>query len=240
MESSTASCERSPVQIRYCPVPFCPWPRDIGLALSFAPRWSVNFPWARLADVEVLFCLWTLSLPATKHLQAPRLITSSQPTPNGRSAPQNHHADTPDGLTHHIQLDTTCHIGRRKREAMPRSDEAQAFFHAVYSAVQEIPPGKVTSYEHIARLVGERELPPPPIVFAVQLTSAGMSSPAPPPSRRMSKAPPEPGGLEPRASGRRWGRAAAAVPSWECAVAEGGECQGGDFAEVSAFLPVPP
>lgn len=45
---------------------------------------------------------------------------------------------------------------------MPRSDEAQAFFHAVYSAVQEIPPGKVTSYGHIARLVGERELPSPP------------------------------------------------------------------------------
>jgi methylated-DNA-protein-cysteine methyltransferase-like protein len=39
---------------------------------------------------------------------------------------------------------------------MPRSDEAQAFFHAVYSAVQEIPPGKVTSYGHIAKLVGTR------------------------------------------------------------------------------------
>lgn len=39
---------------------------------------------------------------------------------------------------------------------MPRSDEAQAFFHAVYSAVQEIPPGKVTTYGHIALLVGTR------------------------------------------------------------------------------------
>ena len=39
---------------------------------------------------------------------------------------------------------------------MVRSDEAQAFFHAVYSAVQEIPPGKVTSYGHIAKLVGTR------------------------------------------------------------------------------------
>ncbi|KXX78318.1 Alkyltransferase-like protein 1 [Madurella mycetomatis] len=39
---------------------------------------------------------------------------------------------------------------------MPRSDEAQAFFHAVYSAVQEIPRGKVTSYGHIAKLVGTR------------------------------------------------------------------------------------
>ncbi|KAM7203983.1 hypothetical protein V8F33_001954 [Rhypophila sp. PSN 637] len=37
---------------------------------------------------------------------------------------------------------------------MARSDEAAAFFHAVYSAVQEIPPGKVTSYGHIAKLIG--------------------------------------------------------------------------------------
>jgi len=29
---------------------------------------------------------------------------------------------------------------------MPRTDEATAFFHAVYAAVQEIPFGKVTSY----------------------------------------------------------------------------------------------
>lgn len=39
---------------------------------------------------------------------------------------------------------------------MPRSDEAAAFFHAVYTAVQEIPYGKVTSYGHIAKLVGTR------------------------------------------------------------------------------------
>ncbi|KAL2160751.1 hypothetical protein VTH06DRAFT_948 [Thermothelomyces fergusii] len=42
---------------------------------------------------------------------------------------------------------------------MPRSDEAQAFFHAVYSAVQEIPPGRVTSYGHIAKLVGTPQRP---------------------------------------------------------------------------------
>lgn len=42
---------------------------------------------------------------------------------------------------------------------MARSDEAQAFFHAVYSAVQEIPQGKVTSYGHIAKLVGTRTSP---------------------------------------------------------------------------------
>jgi methylated-DNA-protein-cysteine methyltransferase related protein len=40
---------------------------------------------------------------------------------------------------------------------MPRTDEAEAFFHAVYSAIQEIPHGKVTSYGHIARLVGTRK-----------------------------------------------------------------------------------
>ncbi|KAF2226508.1 6-O-methylguanine DNA methyltransferase [Elsinoe ampelina] len=42
---------------------------------------------------------------------------------------------------------------------MPRSDEAQAWFHAVYSAVQEIPHGKVTSYGHIAKLIGRPERP---------------------------------------------------------------------------------
>lgn len=40
---------------------------------------------------------------------------------------------------------------------MARSDEAEAFFHAVYSAVQEIPHGHVTSYAHIAKLIGTRE-----------------------------------------------------------------------------------
>ncbi|KAM5343214.1 hypothetical protein ACJ41O_014180 [Fusarium nematophilum] len=42
---------------------------------------------------------------------------------------------------------------------MPRSDEAQAFFHAVYSAVQEIPYGRVTTYGHIAMLVGTPQRP---------------------------------------------------------------------------------
>lgn len=40
---------------------------------------------------------------------------------------------------------------------MARSDEAAAFFAAVYSAVQEIPYGKVTSYGHIAKLIGTRK-----------------------------------------------------------------------------------
>jgi len=40
---------------------------------------------------------------------------------------------------------------------MPRTDEAAAFFTAVCLAVQEIPYGKVTTYGHIATLVGTRE-----------------------------------------------------------------------------------
>ncbi|PVH89262.1 DNA binding methylated-DNA--cysteine S-methyltransferase [Cadophora sp. DSE1049] len=42
---------------------------------------------------------------------------------------------------------------------MTRTDEAEAFFHAVYSAIQEIPHGKVTSYGHIARLIGTPQRP---------------------------------------------------------------------------------
>ncbi|KAH0496079.1 hypothetical protein TgHK011_003461 [Trichoderma gracile] len=42
---------------------------------------------------------------------------------------------------------------------MARSDEAQAFFHAVYSAAQQIPYGKVTTYAHIAYLVGTPQRP---------------------------------------------------------------------------------
>ncbi|OTA80946.1 hypothetical protein M434DRAFT_25359 [Hypoxylon sp. CO27-5] len=42
---------------------------------------------------------------------------------------------------------------------MPRSDEAAAFFHEVYTAVQQIPYGKVTSYGHIAKLIGTPQRP---------------------------------------------------------------------------------
>ncbi|KAF2644770.1 DNA binding methylated-DNA--cysteine S-methyltransferase, partial [Massarina eburnea CBS 473.64] len=40
-----------------------------------------------------------------------------------------------------------------------RSDEAWAWYSAVYEAVQEIPYGKVTSYGHIARLLGKPQCP---------------------------------------------------------------------------------
>ena len=43
---------------------------------------------------------------------------------------------------------------------MPRSDEAEWWFNAVYEAVQEIPHGYCTSYGHIARLLGRRESSP--------------------------------------------------------------------------------
>ncbi|KAF3402083.1 Alkyltransferase-like protein 1 [Penicillium rolfsii] len=39
---------------------------------------------------------------------------------------------------------------------MPRSEEAEWWANAVYAAIQEIPHGKVTSYGHIALLLGER------------------------------------------------------------------------------------
>jgi hypothetical protein len=38
-----------------------------------------------------------------------------------------------------------------------RSEEVHLWYTAVYEAVQEIPHGKVTSYGHIARLLGKRE-----------------------------------------------------------------------------------
>ena len=38
-----------------------------------------------------------------------------------------------------------------------RSQEAEWGFEAVYDAVQKVPVGTVTSYGHIAKLLGERE-----------------------------------------------------------------------------------
>ncbi|CAN9127102.1 unnamed protein product [Alternaria alternata] len=37
-----------------------------------------------------------------------------------------------------------------------RSEEVWLWYTAVYEAIQEVPSGKVTSYGHIARLVGKR------------------------------------------------------------------------------------
>lgn len=41
---------------------------------------------------------------------------------------------------------------------MARSEEAEAFFHVVYTAIQQIPYGKVTTYGHIAKLIGTRTI----------------------------------------------------------------------------------
>ncbi|GLI81925.1 alkyltransferase-like protein 1 [Penicillium ochrochloron] len=42
---------------------------------------------------------------------------------------------------------------------MSRSEEAETWANAVYAAVQEIPHGKVTTYGHIALLLGEPQRP---------------------------------------------------------------------------------
>lgn len=76
-------------------------------------------------------------------------------------------------------LDTKrgCH-GFDPDSSMARSDEAQWWFHAVYEAVQEIPPGTVTSYGHIARLLGRREYNQPTVIHCMLtgLCSSGMPS----------------------------------------------------------------
>lgn len=56
---------------------------------------------------------------------------------------------------------TTCVASIASEYNMPRSEEAEQWANAVYSAIQEIPAGKVTSYGHIALLLGER-MPPLP------------------------------------------------------------------------------
>ncbi|TPX18016.1 uncharacterized protein E0L32_011927 [Thyridium curvatum] len=58
----------------------------------------------------------------------------------------------------HVPSSARSHLGLRVNP-MPRSDEAAAFFTAVYMAVQEIPHGKVTSYGHIAELIGTPQRP---------------------------------------------------------------------------------
>ncbi|KAI1433191.1 MGMT family protein [Xylaria sp. CBS 124048] len=42
---------------------------------------------------------------------------------------------------------------------MARTEDPAAFYLAVYLAVQKIPPGRVTSYGHIAKLIGTPHRP---------------------------------------------------------------------------------
>lgn len=51
---------------------------------------------------------------------------------------------------------------------MPRSEEAAMWYSAVYKAIQEVPYGRVTSYGHIATLLGHRELFDPAISNTVE------------------------------------------------------------------------
>lgn len=132
-----------------------------GSFVCCVPLELISFAWTRLADVEVLFLPWieTTEIPWTASLPPHPAVPLSTRFINSSEANTAHTAVTTSSST-----SATPSFTRRAKadvltEAMPRSDEAQAFFHAVYSAVQEIPPGKVTSYGHIARLVGERELP---------------------------------------------------------------------------------
>lgn len=61
--------------------------------------------------------------------------------------------------------------------AMPRSDEAASFFFAVYAAVREIPPGSVTTYGHIAALIGTPQRPRQVGVCLKHLPAADSSDP---------------------------------------------------------------
>ncbi|KAF7953293.1 hypothetical protein EAE96_006504 [Botrytis aclada] len=61
---------------------------------------------------------------------------------------------------------------------MPRTDEATAFYHSVYSAIQEIPYGKVTTYGHIARLIGTPNRPRQVGICLKHLPSLASTSPS--------------------------------------------------------------
>ncbi len=68
--------------------------------------------------------------------------------------------------TNHIAIkddEEAAQLAHPNSKTMPRSDEAEAFFWGVYAAVQEIPLGKVTTYGHIAALIGTRESHPLPL-----------------------------------------------------------------------------
>lgn len=114
---------------------------------------------------------------------------------------------------------------------MNRSDEANAWFEAVYSAVQEIPHGRVTSYGHIASLIGRRKkswtllslwthhlMQPADFIPSYSWVSA--------PGWHFSKA-------SSIAKGRTWRR----IPRWECTLATSYQQQGRYLSSVSISYP---
>jgi O6-methylguanine-DNA--protein-cysteine methyltransferase len=76
---------------------------------------------------------------------------STQPTAKGQNIPNIPTRAFGDSWT---RRDETRLKARNIK--MPRTDEAEHWFNAVYEAVQEIPLGSVTTYGHIARLLGYR------------------------------------------------------------------------------------
>ena len=106
-------------------------------------------------------------------------------------------------------------IAARTQATMPRSDEAEAFFWGVYAAVQEIPHGRVTTYGHIAALIGMRECHRGRIYALIHhLTSerGEMNSPTPQTGRHLPQTPPR--------SGQHDRRNRHALPQRERALAE--------------------
>lgn len=68
-----------------------------------------------------------------------------------------HHRQPQVGARGNQLIPTKIKKRQPRTSIMARTEEAQAFFFAVYSAVQQIPHGRVTSYGHIAKLVGFRK-----------------------------------------------------------------------------------
>jgi hypothetical protein len=65
------------------------------------------------------------------------------------------------GVFGRVWLESLSLIVAKLRATMApgeRSGEVWLWYTAVYEAIQEIPQKNVTSYGHIARLVGKREL----------------------------------------------------------------------------------
>ncbi|KAG4031976.1 hypothetical protein MFRU_008g03260 [Monilinia fructicola] len=69
---------------------------------------------------------------------------------------------------------------------MPPTNETTTFSNTVYRAVQEIPYGKVTTYGHIARLIGT---PQRPRQVGTCLKHLPPTSPSPSPSASPSSSP---------------------------------------------------
>ena len=161
----------------------------------------------------------------SRHNQARYCRSSRESCAASSNRPVSHHSYPPSA-----QVPPATH---KPYQTMPRSDEAQAFFHAVYSAVQEIPPGKVTSYGHIAKLVGTRTSAPQYsysyhtnlFLFSYHQGSllTKSNSPAPPPSRRLPQAP-----------ARQHG-SPGTLPQRQCALAARHQCQGDDLATVATI-----